>query len=122
MQYFIYFLFFIFPIIIVINQVSLIFACIILIIRTKNIDLYYQKNIETTSQLEVILKQTRSIYRVISYARYLKGNALSPSEYVSILKYFTVLLIDLRSDLTLRLAEQQSTLEQAKSEVSTHIH
>ncbi len=32
------------------------------------------------------------------------------------------LLINLRSDLTLRLTEQQQTLEQAKADVSTHIH
>jgi hypothetical protein len=38
------------------------------------------------------------------------------------LEWILSILLDLRSDLIVRLAEQQSTLEQAKSEVSEHIH
>lgn len=37
-------------------------------------------------------------------------------------KWIIKILLNLRSDLQLRLTEQQSTLEQAKSEVSEHIH
>jgi hypothetical protein len=40
------------------------------------------------------------------------------TELILLIEYLT----DLRSDLTIRLAEQQKTLEQAKSEVEQNIH
>jgi hypothetical protein len=74
--------------------------------------------IDKIRHLYSFLQIYKSIIYYLSYSHY--------GEFIWILEdtlNWTIwILNNLRSDLQLRLTEQQQTLEQAKAEVSTHIH
>ena len=84
------------------------------------------------SEFTEILDASERMYRLLSYSkeshRLLKlilivDNPLkSETFYNKLIEYLLIILINLRSDLQLRLEEQQKTLEQTKSEVEKNIH
>lgn len=73
-------------------------------------------SIETTEKI------LRKIYYINILFKFKFYRLLTEKAIKLQLQYFILLLTDLRSDLQLRLEEQQKTLEQAKSEVEANIH
>ncbi|NRH21199.1 hypothetical protein HOO68_04090 [Candidatus Gracilibacteria bacterium] len=68
--------------------------------------------------IPVILDKIKKIEKIFRY----NLNEKNSLEIKSLeLEYITLILIDLRSDLQLRLTEQKNTLESAKSEVKKNI-
>jgi hypothetical protein len=73
--------------------------------------------------IDKILKNISSLYREFcTLVKYQKSDALFSKFWFKYqLDYFLFILSDLRSDLTIRLAEQQKTLEKAKNEIEQNI-
>lgn len=95
---------------------------------TSNKSFLEEKN--RTESISEILTLTSTILTLVNKLRYLRyfvylfyNSSLTSFNKINTSQVQLVLstLISLRSDLQLRLTEQLSTLEQAKSEVSTHI-
>ncbi len=88
-------------------------------------------NIWTIDVIENILQKTREIYKIFITINTKKkllliaGRSETKKYFVDysniILKYLIVILTDLRSDLQIRLTEQQKILESAKTEVTENI-
>ncbi len=83
-----------------------------------NINQLLNTNNRSIENTPLILKKIETIIHLYKYKFY---HFLDPKTIPLELQYFILLLTDLRSDLSIRLAEQQSTLESAKSEVEKNI-
>ena len=83
-----------------------------------NINQLLNTNNRSIENTPLILKKIETIIHLYKYKFY---HFLDPKTIRLELQYFILLLTDLRSDLSIRLAEQQSTLESAKSEVEKNI-
>lgn len=83
-----------------------------------NIHNYLMNWKDILDTIPVILDKIKKIEKIFRY----NLNEKNSSEIKSLeLEYITLILIDLRSDLQLRLTEQKNTLESAKSEVEKNI-
>lgn len=82
-------------------------------------------NINENSTINEILEMIKILYSIIQkdIDSIRKYKLRIFNEYMkNEVDFVFTILTDLRSDLQLRLAEQQKTLEQAKSEVEQNIH
>ncbi len=85
---------------------------------------YYENINEILDKLEKMKRTTSIIIKFLNFLRYI----IKEKDYILIRNYldnemgfFIPFIQNLRSDLSIRLAEQQSALESAKSEVEKNI-
>ena len=86
------------------------------------------KDIEKVNSLDEILQKIENLYLIIVQAKDKKEsnknkrmNSLLKEIYKKEIEFCSLTLTDIRSDLQLRLTEQQESLKSAKSEIKSHI-
>jgi hypothetical protein len=92
----------------------------------EDFNIFWKKNIqniqninEILNWIEVIHKKINKITLLTKYALF--KNSMYKNLHKNEIEYFLEILTNLRSDLSIRLAEQQSLLESAKWEVEKNI-
>jgi hypothetical protein len=83
------------------------------------------QDIDKTNSLDEILQKIENLYLIIIQAKDKKedkeGHSLLKVIYAKEIEFCSLILTDLRSDLQLRLTEQQESLKSAKSEVEKNL-